>query len=282
MLAASWQRPLALPSVRSRRPVTCARAAAVVVLAGFVALGVAGPWLVAGDPRVPVSRPFQPPSSSARLGTNEVGQDTVALLLVGARTTLIAALAVTLISTSLAWSVGVASGLWRAAERPLMAVADVLIALPGFPLALLVLALLGPSLVAVIVTLGLLSWPGYARIVRATVLGIKAEPYVEAAVAIGASPVRVAVRHVAPATLGLLPGKLVLTVRSAVFAETSLAFLGLGDPTSKSWGGMLGAAFGDGMLFARPAWPWLVLPPALAVVGVVWATTVVSLRTTDG
>lgn len=254
---------------------------AITFLAAFVALGIVGPWLVGGDPRVPVGRPFQPPSNTARLGTNDIGQDILVLLLAGARTTLIAAVGITLLSTSLAWSTGVASGLWRAAQRPLMALADLLIALPAFPLALLVLALMGSNLQAVIVTIGLLSWPGFARIVRATVLGIKAEPYIEAAVALGASPLRIAALHVAPGTLGLLPSNLVLTVRSAVFAETSLAFLGLGDPTSKSWGSMLGTAFNDPMLFARPVWGWLVLPPALAIVAVVWATTVVSLQATD-
>lgn len=265
MLAASLRRPAALPGVRLPRPTFWSRAGAIVALATFVALGIAGPWLAGGDLRVPVGRPFQPPSSAARLGTNDIGQDTLALLLTGARTTLIAALGITLLSTGLAWTAGVASGLWRPVERPLMALADLLIALPGFPLDLLVLALMGSSLTAVIVTIGLLTWPGYARIVRAAVLGIKAEPYIEAAVA-----------------LGLLPSKLVLTLRAAVFAETSLAFLGLGDPTSKSWGSMLGTAFNDGMLFARPVWPWLVLPPALAIVAVVWATTIVSLSTTDG
>lgn len=255
--------------------------AAVGVLGLFVILGMAGPWLMAGDLRVPVDRPFQPPSAVARLGTNDVGQDTLGLLLVGARTTLVAALGITLISTALSWLVGVASGLVRPAERPLMAVADLLIALPAFPLALLVLALTGPGLTAVIVTLGLLSWAAYARVVRASVLSIRAEPYVEGAVAVGAAPLRVALRHVVPATLGLLPTKLVMTVRYAVFAETSLAFLGLGDPTSKSWGSMLGTAFNDSLLFARPVWPWLVLPPTLAIVAIVWATTIVSLKATD-
>lgn len=281
MLAADRYRSVALPFVRPRRPASWTRVAAIAALAIFVVLGLAGPALAGGDVRVPVGRPFQPPSGVARLGTNDVGQDTFALLLTGARTTLIAALGITVLSTGLAWAVGVASGLWRSIERPLMAVTDLLIALPAFPLALLVLALLGPSLAALIVTLGLLSWPGYARIVRASVLSIRGEPYVEAAIALGASPVRVAARHVAPGTLGLLPGKVILTVRSAVFVEASLAFLGLGDPTSKSWGGMLGAAFGDGMLFARPVWPWLVLPPALAIVAVVWATSVLALQAAD-
>jgi peptide/nickel transport system permease protein len=148
-----------------------------------------------------------------------------------------------------------------------------LLALPGIPLYLLVVALVGPSQESVILTLGLLSWPAFARVVRAQVLGIRGQLYIDAAYAVGASPLRVAYAHVLPGTLALLPAKLVLTVRFAIFAEATLAFLGLGDPAAKSWGTMLGWAFNDPLLFARDAWLWLVLPPALSIVLVVLATT---------
>jgi peptide/nickel transport system permease protein len=108
------------------------------------------------------------------------------------------------------------------------------------------------------------------------VLTVRAAPYVEAAQALGATRRHVALQHVLPATLDVLPTKLILTVRFAVFTEATLAFLGLGDPTTVSCGTMLSHAFDDPLLFTRPVWPWIVLPPALAVAGLVLTTVALS------
>jgi peptide/nickel transport system permease protein len=199
------------------------------------------------------------------LGTNDVGNDVLSELLYGARVSLGIAGAVALASTALSWVIGIAAGLWRRLEGPLIAVADLLLALPHLPLAMLVLLLAGASVTAVTATLALLTWPAFARIVRAQVIAVRAAPYVDAARALGATELRVAVRHVFPATLPLLPAKLVLSLRLALFGEATLAFLGLGDPGAKSWGTMLGWAFNDPLLFNRSAWVWWALPPAMAI-----------------
>jgi peptide/nickel transport system permease protein len=117
---------------------------------------------------------------------------------------------------------------------------------------------------------------GLRRIVRSIVLRTRSVPYVEASRALGATGLHVLRVHLLGATLDVLPTKLTLTVRYAVFAEATLAFLGLGSGDSLGWGTMLSWAFGDPLLFARPVWPWLVLPPALATVALVLATTWVS------
>jgi ABC-type dipeptide/oligopeptide/nickel transport system permease subunit len=198
----------------------------------------------------------------------------------GARSSLLVAGVVTAISTALSWLVGLAAGLFRRAEAPLLAVADLLLALPSIPLYLLVLTLLGPSRRNVILVLALLSWPGFARIVRGIVIHTRSAPYVESSRAMGATPLHVARRHLLPATLTALPTKLALTVRYAVLAEVTLAFLGLG-AAEFSWGGMLNWAFHDPLLFARPVWPWLVLPPTLAIVALVLAVVWVSAGLAD-
>lgn len=278
------------PVERSRPPTTAPRLKlpsfwrlfAASVLLGFILLGVVGPLLAPHDPRIPVGRPFAAPGGSAILGTNDLGQDVLSIWLSGARSTVVAALGITALSTLLAWTVGLSAGFFRRATLPLMGLTDLMLALPGFSLALLIIALVGPSQGALIVTLGLLSWPGFARIVRSAVIGIRNELYIEAAESIGASPFRVMTRHVFPATLGLFGSKLVLTVRYAIFAETSLAFLGLGDPASKSWGSMIGLAIGDPLLFARGAWPWLLLPPAISIIAVVWASSIFALEVKNG
>ena len=221
--------------------------------------------------------PLLPPGPGHPLGTNDIGQDVLGQWLWGARASLVVAALVAFISVALSWTVGIVSGLSRQLEAPLMAATDLLLALPPIPLYLLVVALVGASQRNVVLALGLLSWPAFARVVRSQVLALRGQPYVEAARGLGASPLRVAVVHVLPGTLDLLPAKLALTVRFALFAEATLAFLGLGDPAAISWGSMLGAAFGYPLLWARGAWLWWALPPAAGIVAVVLGATWLSI-----
>jgi ABC-type dipeptide/oligopeptide/nickel transport system permease subunit len=138
----------------------------------------------------------------------------------------------------------------------------------------------------VVLTLGLLSWPAFCRIVRAQVIAARGAPYVEAARCLGASWGRVGRVHLLPNTLALLPTNLVVTVRLAVFAEATLGFLGLGDPGVTTWGAALGTAFADPLLFTTPAWTWLVIPPsagiALLVLGSAWLGTRLARRAPQG
>lgn len=251
--------------------------AALAMLALLAAAALSAPLLAPYDPSLPVGAPLLPPGGGHLFGTNDLGQDVWSQWLWGSRASLLIAAVVTLLSTVLSWSVGIAAGMWRWSEAVLMGVTDLLLALPAIPLYLLVVALVGPSQLHLMLTLGLLSWPAFARVVRARVLAVRAEPYVEAARALGASPWRVATRHVAPATLQLLPAKLVLTVRFAIFAEATLGFLGLGNPSTRSWGSMLGWAFSNPVAFVGGAWTWWVLPPALAIVAAVLSTTWLSI-----
>lgn len=243
------------------------------LLALIVAVAVLGPALAPYDPRVSSGPPVLAPNRAHPLGTNDIGQDILSEWLWGARASLVAGVLVTILSTGLSWVVGIAAGLWRRAAGPLLAATDLLLALPSLPLYLLVVAAAGPSQRNLVLALGLLSWPAFARVVRAQVITLRQEPYVEAARALGAGPGRVAWRHVLPGTLSLLPAKIVLTLRFAIFAEATLAFLGLGDPAVKSWGTMLSWAFAYPLIFLGDAWTWWVLPPALAIIVVVLAAT---------
>lgn len=252
-----------------------------VVAAIFVLIALGAPRLAPADPLALSGPPLALPGPAHLLGTNDLGQDLLSQLLYGIRTSLLVAGGVTLLSTALSWIVGLAAGVSRPAERVLMPLVEILLALPSLPLYLLVITLVGPSLPHLVGALALLSWPSFARIVRSLVLTVRAAPYVTAAWALGATRRHIALRHLLPATLDILPTKLILTVRFAIFTEATLAFLGLGDPDAISCGTMLSQAFNDPLLFTRPAWPWLVLPPALAIVGLVLATVGLS-RTLDG
>lgn len=242
------------------------------VLAGFASIAILAPGIAPHDPRLPLAPPLSPPSQDHLLGTNDLGQDTLSQLIHGTRSSLGIAASVTALSTVLSWTVGLAAGFIRRLEGALMGLTDLLLALPDLPLILLVLTLAGATRINLILVLGLLSWPAFARVVRSIVISARAAPYVEASRALGGSDMRIMVRHLLPATLDALPAKLVLTMRYAVFAEATLAFLGLGRSGAIGWGTMLNQAFRDPLLFSRPVWPWLVLPPAIAIVVLILAT----------
>jgi peptide/nickel transport system permease protein len=231
----------------------------------LLVLALVAPALARYDPRLSVASPLQAPDLAHWLGTNDIGQDVLSQWLYAVRATLANALTVVALATALAWSAGILAGLHARADAPIVATIDLLLALPALPLYMLVLTLIGPTQSTVALVLGLLAWPAFARVVRAQVIATREAPYVEAARGLGASPIRIAVTHVLPATLAIFPAHLVLTLRFAVFAEATLAFLGLGDPSAASWGGMLGWAFANPLLFTTVAWIWLVLPPAFGI-----------------
>jgi peptide/nickel transport system permease protein len=246
-------------------PETAGRLRTWLVVLAVVCAGLAAPALAPFDPRQSSGGPLETPGPFHVLGTNDIGQDVMSQWLWAARASLAIAVAVTTLSTVLAWALGLTAGLSERAEGAIMACTDLLLALPGLPLYMLILTLIGPSQAHVAVLLGLLSWPAFARVVRAQVITVRTAPYIEAVRCLGGTWTRIGLRHVLPATVSLLPAHLVLTVRFAVFAEATLAFLGLGDSASVSWGTLLGWAFANPLLFATRAWTWLVLPPALGI-----------------
>lgn len=242
------------------------------LLAGFIAVAAVAPLIAPYDPYQPTGLPLSPPGRDHLFGTNDIGQDIFSQVIHGTRSSVVVAAAITAISAALSWTVGLVAGFVRQLEGLLMGVTDLLLALPDLPLILLVLTLVGPTRLNLVMVLALLSWPAFARIVRAVVIGARSALYVEASRSLGATTWHVMIRHLLPATLDVLPAKLLLTVRYAVFAESTLAFLGLGASNTISWGTMLNIAFGDPLLFSRSVWPWLVLPPAIAIAMLILAT----------
>ncbi|MBI3977287.1 MAG: ABC transporter permease [Chloroflexi bacterium] len=249
------------------------RIAGVLVLGVLGLLAVLGRWL-APEVSIDLGRtPLAPPGPGHLLGTNDVGQDLLGELLWGSGTTLGTAVAIVALAVPLAWAIGLAGGWWRRAESPLLLITDFALSLPILPLALLVVVWVGPSRPAVIGTIAALIWPGYARIVRSLVLTVRTAEYVEAARALGGNDRWILTRHVLPATRALLPTAVVLVARGAVFAETTLAFLGLADPADRSWGATLGWAFNYPLIFSGGAWVWWALPPAMLTVLLLTALT---------
>jgi peptide/nickel transport system permease protein len=248
----------------------------LLILVLFVAVAVFAPLIAseeALDPTCPCTGPpLQPPSLEFPFGTDDLGRSVFALTVWGSRVSLVVGFFATLISILIGSVVGIAAGYYgRWSETVLMRITDWFLVIPFLPLAIILASLLGRSLLIIIFVIGVTSWPSTARIVRAQVLSVKTRPYVERARALGASNWHLTTRHILPNVGPIIFANTVLLVAIAILSETTLSFLGLGDPLSTSWGTILDAAFNAGAATAGNCW-WLV-PPGVAVVLVVLAFT---------
>ncbi|MDR7482240.1 MAG: ABC transporter permease [Armatimonadota bacterium] len=265
--------PLALPRRRLWRPTASLLAAGV--LAGTVLVALVAGALAPYPPRAIVGAPIEAPSGAHRLGTNDLGQDLLSLLLHGARRSLAVGFLAASCSTLLSAAVGTLSVLWRPARLPLLAATEGLMAIPNLPVIVLIVSLLGPGPTQLVAALAVLSWPAFARVVRTQVAGAIQRDYVEAARALGATEMRVFRACVLPEILPVLWTKFLLTLRWAIVMEAVLALMGLGDPTQPSWGMILQTAFAYPLLFVGTAWAWWALPPALAIAAVTLALAII-------
>jgi peptide/nickel transport system permease protein len=180
--------------------------------------------------------------------------------------------AATAISMVIGTVIGIVSGFYgRAVDAVLMRFTDVFLVIPWLPLMLVMAALLGPSLGNIIFVIGITSWAGTARIIRSQTLSIKERPYVERARAIGSGDSHIMFYHILPNVFPLIFANTVLVAAIAILSETTLSFLGMGDPTRVTWGVMLHFAFSMGAV-SHGAWWWL-LPPGICVVLVVLSFT---------
>jgi peptide/nickel transport system permease protein len=213
------------------------------------------------------------PSSAYWLGTDENGRSVLTLLIYGSRVSLFVGLMATLISMVIGTLVGIASGHFHGVVGTLLfRLTEWFLVIPFLPLALVLATLLGPSLLTISFVIGVTSWPGTALLIRSQTLSIEARPYMERARVLGAGNWHQMTRHVLPNVMPMVFANTTLTVAIAILAETTLSFLGLGDPTRVSWGTMLDSAFSNGAM-TLGAW-WFLFPPGICVVIVVLAFTV--------
>ena len=243
----------------------------VLGLAVFVA--IFGSAIAPYDPYESSTAVLEPPSWSHPLGTTESGSDVLSQLLVGARVSIVVGFAAAFISAVLGSVVGLAGGYFGGwTDRILDALENWFLVIPTLPLMIVLARVLEPSLWVLIAVIGLTSWAGTGRIVRAQVLTLRERAFVERARALGAKDGYIIRTHILPNTLPLIFANTVLIVAVAILSEAALSFLGLGDPTRISWGTMLENAFTNSAPSAG-AW-WYVIPPGLCITMVVLAVSV--------
>jgi len=242
----------------------------MVMLAVVLILAFFAPYLAPYDPnkRVDTSPTdiLAPPDVQHWLGRDDAGKDVLSLLIYGARVSLIVGFVSSFFSMFIGTTVGLVAGYFGGrVSNILMRFTDFLMVIPDLPLMLVIISVWGRGLWKIILVISVLYWTYTARLVRSQVLSIKERQFVLRARALGASDFRIIISHILPQVIPLIIAQAVLDISSSIIAESTLSFLGLGDPTLISWGMMLNFAFERAI--SRKAW-WFLLPPGFMIVWV--------------
>lgn len=265
-----------------RRFVTAFRASrsgviGLCILVVFALLALTAPLYI-GPAQLDVTQAtgplLAPPSWHYPLGTDQPGRSVLLLLIWGSRASLTIGVLATALTMALGSAIGLIAGHYQGwVSKILMHITDWFIALPSLPLAMSLAVILGPGTASITIAIGVTSWTGTARLVRAQTLAVEGRPFIERAKALGAGNGQIMGRHVLPNVMPLILVSTTLTVANSILSEATLTFLGLGNPTSITWGSMLDSGFNDGGMTAG-AW-WYILPPGIAILIVVLGFTLV-------
>lgn len=245
----------------------------LAILAMVVLIAIIGPMVFPQSPWRMVSRPFLAPFAvdGLPLGTDAVGRDVMIGLIHGARVSLMVGLVSTAVALLIGVPIGAMAGYFGGwVDDALMRFTEFFQTIPSFALAIVLLAIFQPSLFYIILTIAIVSWPPVARLVRGEVLSLRTREYVEAAVLSGQTNLQIILRQILPNALPPIIVLASLMVATAILLESSLSFLGLGDPNVMSWGYMIGAA----RTVLRTAW-WLSFIPGIAILLTVLALNLI-------
>jgi peptide/nickel transport system permease protein len=249
----------------------------LVVLTFFVLVAIFAP-LLADSSGLSQTRATGPvmhgPMEGYPLGTDESGRSVLTLLIWGSRVSLFVGILATAISMVIGTVVGIASGHYRGwLAAFLFRFTEWNLVIPFLPLAIVLATVLGPSMINIAIVIGVTSWPATALLIRSQTLSIESRPYMERAKVLGAGDAHQMARHVLPNVMPMVFANTTLTVAIAILEETTLSFLGLGDPSRVSWGTMLDSAFSNSAL-SLGAW-WFLIPPGICVIIVVLSFTLI-------
>ena len=238
--------------------------AGLILLGGFLVMATFAPWIAPHDPKT-LFRPLLPPSPLHPLGTDDVGHDLLGELCYGARFSLSIGLLSSFLSTAVGTVLGLLAGYKERLGYAIMRIVDVFLAVPRFPLIVLMAAFLQPGMGTLLLFFTLFGWPRAARLIRAQVLSERNKGYVEAARLVGARDGRIVFRHLLPTAVPIALPRFIAEFQHVIVAESGLSFLGLGNPLVKSWGLMLSFAFRYPTIFITDLWARWALPPGLCI-----------------
>ncbi|RYF78043.1 MAG: ABC transporter permease [Comamonadaceae bacterium] len=246
--------------------------AGLALLTLIVLMAVLGPWLMPGDPFEIVAAPLSAPGAEdAWLGTDHMGRSVGIALLHGGRATLLVGTVAALLSVSIGVTLGAMAGYYGGRiDAMLSRVTEFFQVLPALLFAMVVVTLFSPSLLTVTLSIGLVSWPGTARLARAEFMKVRDLEFVRAERSIGARDARIIWKVILPNCIAPLVVSATLAIGSAILFEAGLSFLGLGDPNQMSWGLMLGSS----RQYVLSAW-WSVVIPGTAIFLTVLAVSLV-------
>jgi peptide/nickel transport system permease protein len=267
---ASTRRGFLLRTLRHRP----AAVVGTVILVVVALVAVLAPLIAPYGLHTQVGPVFGHPSGRHPLGLDDGGIDMVTLLMWGARVSLVVGFAATFVSMAIGGAVGVLAGYFGGwIDTLLMRITDYFLVVPDVPLMIVVAAIWGPSLFHIIIVIGILLWTSTARVIRAQVKSVRERVYVKRTRALGAGHTRIVLRHVLPQVAPLLIANTVLTVAVAIFDETALSFLGLGDPSTTSLGKVIENAFQRAAI-SSGAW-WAIVWPGVLVTLIILACSLV-------
>jgi peptide/nickel transport system permease protein len=253
----------------------------LILMMLFISAAIFAPYLKTTDPRKSgdYENILRPPSFQFWLGTDDFARDVWSQIIYGSRISLSIGISAAFITVFTGSLVGLISGFYGGfIEELLMKITDFFMMLPELPLMIILAAVLGPGMWNIVFVVSLVSWPATARIVRSQVLSLKERPFVEASRCIGASNSLLMFGEILPNVLPLMFAQAILMVTAAIYAEAILSFLGLGDPTSISWGTMLHFAFESGVMATAL---WWVVPPIACIVALIVSFTFLGTAITD-
>lgn len=233
----------------------------LVILVLVLLLALAGPLLLPSDPWDVKGRPLLPPGSTFPMGTDMLGRDVLSGVIHGAQVSLLIGLVSTLVAVTLGLLLGAVAGYFGSlVDDVIVRVTEFVQTIPSFILAMVLVAVLGPSIGSIVISIAIVTWPPVCRLVRAEFMALVRREFVEAAVVSGLRTWNIIFREILPNALSPIIVMASLMVATAILTESALSFMGLGDPNRISWGYMIGAA----RAALRQAW-WISVFPGAAI-----------------
>ncbi|MGH4125410.1 MAG: ABC transporter permease [Clostridium sp.] len=239
----------------------------IVIIIIMILMGMFSNIISIRPHNIPSGKAFEPPNKAHWLGTDDIGIDIWAQICYGSKISITIGFASAFLAGVGGSIIGIFSGYFGGlVDKIIMRIIDMIIVIPNLPMMIVLGAFWGPSIKNIVLILVLFSWTTPARVVRSKVLSIKQEKYILIAKSYGANFIHLTWKHFLPSIMPIMMVSVIKLVSKAIVAEASMAFLGLGDPVTKSWGLILNHAIGFKGIYYTNYWKWWIMSPLTAII----------------